>query len=309
MLTDLPNDILDTICYNNETLQILKNIMLTNKTLFNFIILKFEKLFLSNLQCDYKNMLSKYKTFYIVDLLEDYSLINLNKFKNCKRVTARSCYNITNVSLLYNVKYIDLSNCFELSDVSSLGNCDTLLLANCHKITDISHLSKVKNLDLSYCNKIEDISNLGQQFCLNLRGTNICNIKHLCNVDTLDISYNFNIYDISALKNVRSLDISFCQNIEFTETMNNYELIAENSYLIDDDIYYLRNIKLLDIKNNYYITDISPLKKTEQIDIRKCKNINKLPEIKVKIDVLRGHFYTHLIQLNNIYNEYHIHNH
>lgn len=314
MFYNLPNDILYNICYNtyyNKSNNIkeektlieekikLSNLLLVNKALFNFIIVKYDKLVLCNFQYNYNTMKNKYNKFYEVNIYEDLSIINVDKFKNAKKISLRSCYNITNITSLQNIKYIDLSNCFELEDVSMLGNCKKLELCNCHKIKNVSNLGKVSYLDLSHCDKIEDISNLGNQKYLNLKGTNICNISNLSNVEVLDISYNYNIYDISPLKNVKTLDISFCSNILLNTNMNNHTFIAEYTNLIDDDIIYLKNIVNLHIRKNYYISDLSPLIKTKYLDIRQCKNIRVLP-LYTNLDTIelsRDNYYSNLIQL------------
>ena len=309
MLYNLSNDILYNICYNNninteedlykEKLK-LKNIMLVNKSLLNFIILKYEKLYLSNLDIDYKNMYDKYNKFYEINIFENLGIINVNKFKNCKSLSLRSCYNIRNVSSLKNVQFVDLSNCFELEDVSMLGNCKKLELSNCHKITNVSNLGNVSYLDLSHCDKITDISQLGNHKYLNLKGTNICNITNLSNVETLDISYNYNIYDISSLKNVYNLDISFCLEIELNTTMNNTIFTAENTNLVDEDILYLKNVETLNLRKNNYISDLSPLVKTKNLDIRQCRNIRILPKKNILeyINVSRENYYSNLISLD-----------
>lgn len=286
MIHNLSNDILHNICYNNninteEELLIeklkLRNMMLVNKTLFKFIILKYEKLYLSNLDTNYKIMYEKYNKFYEVHIFEDFSVVDLDKFKNCVYLSLRSCFNISNVSQLKNIKFLDLSNCFELEDVSMLGNCKKLELCNCHKIKNVSNLGNIPYLDLSYCDSIEDISQLGNHTYLNLKGVYINNIQNLSNVRILDISYNNNIYDISALKNVYSLNISNCLNIQLNTTMNNNIIIAENTNLVDDDIKYLKNINTLNLSKNNYISDLSPLIKTKKLDIRQCRNIRVLP--------------------------------
>lgn len=308
MLDNLPTDILYNICYNNELNEKmlqkekikLSNLMMVNKTLFNFIIVKYDKLVLCKFQPDYKTMKNKYNKFYEVNIYEDLSIINVDKFKNSKKVCFRSCYNITNVSALKNIQYIDLSNCFELEDVSMLGNCKKLELANCHKIKNVSNLGHIPYLDLSHCDKIVDISYLGNHKYLNLKGTNVCNIKNLKNVEVLDISYNYNIYDISSLKNVQKLDISFCLNVELTTYMYNNTFIAEHTNLVDDDIIYLKNVINLHIRKNNYISDLSPLLKTKYLDIRQCRNIRVLPynTILDYIEVSRDNYYTNLINLN-----------
>lgn len=67
MFYTLPNDILYRICYNNsnnikkEQILIeekinLSNLLLVNKTLFNFILIKYDKLVLCNFQSNYKTM-------------------------------------------------------------------------------------------------------------------------------------------------------------------------------------------------------------------------------------------------------------
>ena len=114
MIHNLSNDILYNICYNNninthielikEKLKI-KNMMLVNKSLFNFIILKYEKLYLSNLDINYKYMYEKYNKFYEVNIFEDFSVVNLSKFKNCVNLSLRSCYNIIDVSCLKNIQF------------------------------------------------------------------------------------------------------------------------------------------------------------------------------------------------------------
>ena len=309
MLHNLSNDILYNIFYNNninteEDLQLemllLKNLMMTNKSLFNFIILRYEKLYLSNLDSNYKNIYFKYNKFYEINIFEDFSIINLDKFKNCKCVSLRSCYNITYVNCLKNVQFLDLSNCFELEDVSMLGYCKKLELCNCHKITDVSNLGNIPYLDLSHCDNITDISSLGNHEYLNLKGTNICNISNLSNVKTLNISYNYNIYDISSLKDVYNLDVSFCLNVELNTIMNNTIFTAEHTNLVDDDILYLKNVNTLNLRKNNYISDLSPLIKTKKLDIRSCKNIRVLPQKNILdyIDVSRDNYYANLINLN-----------
>lgn len=312
MLSYLPNDILDNIYYNNilnneiidtkiliEEKIMLSNLMLINKPLFKFIILKYEKLFLSNFQPDYKYMSKKFNMFYEVHCFEDYSIIDTIKFKNCKILCLRSCYNITNVSSLGNIQYLDLSNCEYIKDVSMLGKCKKLELANCHNITDVSQLGNVPYLDLSHCSKITNISQLGNHKYLNLRGTNICNVNSLKNVEVLDISYNYNIYNISSLKNVKKLDISYCFNVELTTIMNNDIFIAEDTNLVDDDILYLKNINELRLRKNNYISDLSPLIKTKHLDIRQCSNIRILPQKNIleSIDVSASNYNYNLVSL------------
>lgn len=286
MIHNLSNDILYNICYNNninteEELLIeklkLRNIMLVNKSLFKFIILKYEKLHLSNLDTNYKIMYEKYNKFYEVNIFEDFSVVDLDKFKNCLYLSLRSCFNISNVSQLKNIKFLDLSNCFELEDVSMLGNCKKLKLSNCHKITDVSNLGNVPYLDLSHCINIYDTLQLGNHTYLNLKGIYEYDVSNLCNVKILDISYNNNIYDISALKNVYNLNISNSLNIHLTTYMNNNIFTAENTHLVDDDIKYLKNVNTLILPKNNYINDLSPLVKTKNLDIRGCKNITVLP--------------------------------
>jgi len=309
MLYNLSNDILYNICYNNnintekdskfEMLK-LRNIMMTNKSLFNFIIIRYEKLYLSNLDTNYKYMFEKYHTFYEINIFEDLGIINLDKFKNCKYVSLRSCYNITHVNCLKNIQFLDLSNCFELKDVSMLGHCKKLELSNCNKIENVSNLGNIPYLDLSHCNKIVDISNLGNHTYLNLKNTNICNISNLSNVETLDISYNYNIRDISSLKNVYNLDVSFCLEIELSTVMNNIIFTAQDSHLVDDDILYLKNVNTLNLRDNNNITNLSPLIKTRKLDIRQCNNIRILPNKNILdyINVSRHSFYFNLLSLN-----------
>lgn len=309
MIHNLSNDILYNICYNNnintekellvEKLK-LKNLMLVNKSLFNFIILKYEKLYLSNLDTNYKSMYKKYNKFYQVDIFEDFSVVDLDKFKNCINLSLRSCYNIIDVSCLKNIQFLDLSNCFELDDVSMLGNCKKLELCNCHKITDVSHLGNIPYLDLSHCDNILDILQLGNHTYLNLKGTNISNISNLNNVKVLDISYNYNIYDISALKNVYNLDISYCLNVQLNTNMYNNIFTAEHVNLVDDDITYLKNINTLNLSKNNYISDLSPLIKTKNLDIRQCKNIRVLPynTLLDYLNVSSENYYGNLVNLD-----------
>ena len=318
MLYLLPDDIQQLIYYNKlinhnnlveeieEKIEIkkpkvyLRNLMLTNKSLFKFIFIKYEKLFLSNFDTNFKKMLEKYNTFYEVDIIEANGIIKVNKFKNCFILCLRNCFNITNVSILSNVQYLDLSNCFEINDVSMLGNCKKLELCNCDKITDVSNLGNVPYLNLSHCHNIYNISNLGNHIYLNLKGTNIYNVDNLENVKFLDISYNLKISNIDKLSNVYSLDISSCFNIKLNKIMNNKILIANETNLVNNDVPYLQNIYNLKLLRNYYISDLSPLKKTKILDIRQCTNIKHLPKKNILdyICVSRNNYYTNLVNLD-----------
>ena len=87
MFYNLPNDILYNICYNtyyNKSNNIkeektlieekikLSNLLLVNKALFNFIIVKYDKLVLCNFQYNYntmkKHLLDIYKSLYVISV-------------------------------------------------------------------------------------------------------------------------------------------------------------------------------------------------------------------------------------------------
>ena len=278
-LYDLPNDILDNICYKNDLdNKKLAQIIKTNKSLRKFIMIKYKKLYLSNFQELQINM-NHLDNIYEVDLYNCLGIIDTYMFKNCKILKLRSCHNIYDVSQLGNIEYLDLSNCYEISNISMLGKCCHLKLSNCNKITDISKLGNVDYLDLSHCDKITDISKLGNHKYLSLRGCHkITNINNLGKVHTLDLGYCENIRDISCLKNVYDLDVSFSSHIKINEFMNNTIFKAIKTNLINDDVIFLKNIKNINIKNCYWIYDLSPLINVEILDIKGCKNIKTLPE-------------------------------
>lgn len=317
MIHKLPNDVLYKIIYNNKDIdsekKVLKNLLLTNNSLFNFIILKYEKLFLNIFDKNYRKYLQKYNKIYHFGTLEDLAIIDTYKFKDSKIVSLRSCYNIYNVSPLCNVEYLDLSNCDLIKDVSMLGKCKKLELSNCYKITDVSNLGNVKYLDLSHCHNIKNISNLGNHYYLNLSGCNkITKIDNLKNITKLNLSYT-DITNINCLKNVYKLDVSYCNKLEITESMNNYKFVAESTNLINNDIIYLKNIHTLILKKNYWISDLSCLETTKILDITKCTNIRFLPNKNIldELIVSKSNYYANLIHLDidnlnikNIYFDY-----
>lgn len=278
IIYNLPNDILDKICYkNNLDNKKLALLVMAHKTFQDFIILKYKKLYLSSLQELQINM-NNYVNVYEVDIFNCLGIIDTYIFKNCKILKLRCCHNIRDVSQLGNVEYLDVAACDEIIDVSMLGKCKYLDLSNCHKITNVDNLGNVEHLDLSHCDKLTNISKLGNHKYLSLRGCHkITNINNLGKVHTLDLGYCENIKDISCLSNVYNLDVSYCPYIEIFKPMNLVIFNATSTNLINPDIQYLTNIKKLVIKKCYWISDLSMLNNVEILDIRGCKNIKKLP--------------------------------
>jgi hypothetical protein len=278
IIYNLPNDILDKICYkNNLDNKILALLVKAHKAFQQFIILKYKKLYLSSLQELQINM-NNYINVYEVDIFNYLGIIDTYIFKNCKILKLRCCHNIIDVSQLGNVEYLDVAGCDEIKDVSMLGKCKYLDLSNCNKITNVDNLGNVEHLDLSHCYKLTKISKLDNHKYLSLRGCHkITNINNLKRVHTLDLSYCENIKNISCLSNVSNLDVSYCPLIEIFENMNSVIFNATSTNLIDDDVKYLKNIKNLVIKKCYWISNLSMLNKVEILDIRGCKNIKTLP--------------------------------
>ena len=83
--------------------------------------------------------------------------------------------------------------------------------------------------------------------------------------------------NISNLSTVYNLNVSYCPLIEIFKTMNSVKFNGTSTNLIDDDIQYLKNIKILVIKKCFWISDLSILNNVEILDISGCKNIKKLP--------------------------------
>lgn len=277
-LYNLPNDILEKICYKNDLdNKKLAQLVMTHKSFHKFIMLKYKKLYLSSLQELQINM-NDYVNVYEVDIFDCLGIIDTHIFKNCKILKLRCCHNIRSVSQLGNVEYLDIAGCSEIKDVSMLGKCKYLDLSNCHKITNVDNLGNVEHLDLSHCDKLTNISKLGNHKYLSLRGCHkIRNINNLGKVNTLDLSYCENIKNISCLSNVYNLDVSYCPLIEIFKTMNSEIFYGISTNLIDDDMKFLRNIKKLVIKKCYWISDLSMLNNVEILDISGCKNIKTLP--------------------------------
>lgn len=278
IIYNLPNDILEKICYkNNLDNKKLALLVKAHKAFQQFIMLKYKKLYLSSLQELQINII-EYSNVYEIDIFNCLGIIDTYMFKNCKILKLRCCHNIRDVSQLGNVEYLDVAACDEIRDVSMLGKCKYLDLSNCHKITNVDNLGNVEHLDLSHCDKLTNISKLGNHKYLSLRGCHkITNINNLKKVHTLDLSYCENITDISCLSSVYNLDVSYCPYIEIFKPMNLVIFNATATNLIDDDIKYLKNIKNLVIKKCYWISDLSILNNIEILDISGCKNIKILP--------------------------------
>ena len=278
MLYDLSNDILDKIFYkNNFNNKNLAHLIMAHNKFKEFINIKYEKLYLTSFQ-ELQININDYSNIYEVDIFNCLGIIDTHIFKNCKILKLRCCHNITDVSQLGKVEYLDLAACNEIKNVSMLDKCKYLDLSNCNKITDVSALGNVTYLDLSHCDKISDISKLGNHKYLSLRGCNkISQIKNLNNVYKLDLSYCENILDISHLTNVYNLDVSYCPNIKINKIINTKIFHAISTNLLNKDIIFLENVIELNIRNCYWIRDLSILNNLIILDIRACKNIKKLP--------------------------------
>tara|TARA_B110000971_G_scaffold171958_1_gene176781 strand:+ start:1086 stop:2060 length:975 start_codon:yes stop_codon:yes gene_type:complete len=300
-LYNLPTDILDKICYENDLdNKKLALLIMTHKSFHKFIMIKYNKLYLSSLQ-ELQININGYRNIYEVDIYNCLGIIDTYIFENCKILKLRCCQNITDVSKLGNVEYLDLADCDEITNVSMLGKCKYLDLSNCNKITNVNNLGNVEHLDLSYCYKLTNISKLGNHKYLSLRGCNkIENINNLDTVHKLDLSYCENIRNISPLSNVYSLDVSHCPNIRINLTMRTTIFRAMSTDLTNRTMAFLKNVKELNIKNCLWVTDLSKLSNIEKLDIRGCKRlrilspVNNLKNISLSRD---------LYNKNNIFNQ------
>tara|TARA_B100001564_G_scaffold307484_1_gene277391 strand:+ start:726 stop:1685 length:960 start_codon:yes stop_codon:yes gene_type:complete len=303
VLYNLPNDILEKICYkNNLDNKKLALLVLAHRSFQEFIMLKYKKLYLSSLQ-ELQLNINDFINVYEVDIFNYLGVIDTYIFKNCKILKLRCCHNIRDVSQLGNVEYLDVAGCEEIRDVSMLGKCKYLDLSNCHKITNVDNLGNVEHLDLSHCNKLTNISKLGNHKYLSLRGCHkITHINNLEKVNTLDLSYCENINDISYLTNVYNLDVSYCPNIKINKSMNTVIFNGISTNLLNNDIKFLKNVKKLNIRNCYWIRDLSILNNIEILDIRGCKNIKKLPENNIKNISLSKELYNNNTIFNQISN-------
>lgn len=148
-----------------------------------------------------------------------------------------------------------------------LENVENLKIGCDTEITDeeIKILKKIKKIDIHRCYKItENIFDYSP-------------IQKLEKINILDLNFPTNIF--MKLKNLKSLNISFCRNIlnfeMFTNLQNLEELIISGCKFETEDIFYnLTKLKKLIISN----TDITDktfeyLDNLEEVDISKCYNI------------------------------------
>jgi Leucine-rich repeat (LRR) protein len=129
---------------------------------------------------------------------------------------------------------LSISHVPSLTYVNCFGTIPKLTFKGCKGIRDVSALGKSYYLDLSYCDNIKDVSALG-------------------NVRILNLNYCYLVTEVSALKNVYQLHI---------EGFQGEELLG------------LKNVVKLFLQDSCKVTDLSPLRKVQMLDILNCTQIS-----------------------------------
>lgn len=150
------------------------------------------------------------------------------------------------------------------------------------KIYDVSHLVKLKKLKCS-------------------RSINQDGINKLKNIEELCIYDNTDIYDLNHLTKLKKLEFS-----SFVRTFNRQ--VSYPSRLKQEGIIKLKNLEVLNIHNNSFITDINHMSKLRELDCsgNYCKlgqdGINRLTNIEVlKVDYNKNIYdINHLTKLRKL---------
>ena len=148
MIDKLPYDIIETILKNIDDTKELIKLRGVNK-IFNKVINDNKLISLKmpdyNYKLEYLGVLELYNLNTNVEnikniIIKNDKLENVEKFKNCRRLTISHCNKITDISPLKNIHHLTLRHCHKITDISPLKNVHTLDLFDCDNITNIPYL-------------------------------------------------------------------------------------------------------------------------------------------------------------------------
>jgi hypothetical protein len=145
---------------------------------------------------------------------------------------------------------IAIENCYH-----RFSHLDSLSISNDGSLRDVSCFTTIQRLTFDNCQGIRDVSSLG-------------NVYHL------KLSSCENISDVSALGNVHTLYLNQCPLVTDVSALTNvYELHLEG--FTGDQLIGLENVVKLFLSNSLKITDLSPLRKVQILNLVNCKQISR----------------------------------
>jgi len=118
-------------------------------------------------------------------------------------------------------------------------------------------------------------------FSLNLSWSNIKDLKPLSrlkNIDTLDLSWCKALSDLNALKNmnINKVELIACENIIDVSPLLNVNILILRFCDNISDVSSLGNVTILDLSYCTGIKDISSLKNISSLNLTGCSNIKKM---------------------------------
>lgn len=229
----------------------------------------------------------------------------LNKLK---KAHVSYCNNLEYIEELRNCEKVILSSCVSLMDIRSLKNVYDLSLKFSYNITNFYTLDNVRILNVSSTNIEEyelkyfkNVINLNISDCKNIRS--ISNLKKL-DIKTLIISSNrinyipiiesvtkliyrypktwlLDLSNIIKMKNLNYLDLT-----EYTgENLTNQLKYLSNIYRLNlsyshvRNISNLKNVRILDLTYNIYITEIPRLPNLKELILSYCLNLEDIDNL------------------------------